>query len=149
MHAFPKRIAGWSRPRSRWLLALLWIVNVGQIVLIVMHPAGLQRRFGPVLLGISMLTLLVLAAAAHQITERPTSTPGLTFRATALGGPCDGASWQLGTEQVPPPRRVWLPAHGESHLYLLASQRTTGTANPRVTLTYAHHPCDMPRTGPK
>jgi len=147
MHAFPQRIARWSRRHSRLLPATLGAVNVAQIVLLVVHPAGLQQRIGPILLGISLLTLLVLAAAAHQVTHRPTQMPPLAFTATALGGPCDGASWQIAADQLPIPRQVWLPAHGERHLYRLASHRTSETTNPRVTLTYAHHPADMP--GPR
>jgi len=38
MHAFPQRIARWSRRRTRLLLATLWAVNVAQIVLLVVHP---------------------------------------------------------------------------------------------------------------
>ena len=148
MPALPQWIARCSRRRRRRLLVTLWTVSVAQIVLVVVHPSGLQR-FGPVLLGISVLTLLVLAAVAHQITQRPTPTPGLTFTATAVGGPCDGASWPLAPGQVPIPRRVWLPAHGEDHLYLLASHQTTEAADPGVNLTYAHHPADMPDTRPR
>ncbi len=148
MHALPQRKAHWSRRRRRRLVAALWIINVAQIVLVGVHPAGWQR-VGPVLLAISVLTLLVLAAVAHQITQRPTSTPGLTFTATALGGPCDGASWQLYPNQLPVPRHVWLPAHGKSHLYRLASHRTSEAANPKVSLTYAHRLANMPDTRPK
>lgn len=148
MPALPQWIARWSRRRRGRLLVTLWIVSVAQIVLVVVHPAGWQR-VGPVLLAISVLTLLVLAAVAHQITQRPTSTPGLTFTATALGGPCDGASWQLHPDQLPVPRRVWLPAHGQDHLYRLASHRTSEAAKPKVSLTYAHRPANMPGTRPK
>lgn len=154
--------SGLPRPNRTWsrrLVQVVWGVAVAQILLIVTDPGGLRERLGPILLAASLTSLLLLAAAARRITHQPQPVPaaeaGLNggptdpvFTATALGGPCDGASWQLGPDQLPAPRQVWLTTNGASHRYQLASQRLTATPTSPPTLAYRHHTTSTTDTRP-
>ena len=66
-HGLPRPNRGWSRR----LVRIVWAVAVAQILLIVMDPGGLRGRLGPVLLAVSLASLLLLAAAARRITHQP------------------------------------------------------------------------------
>ena len=140
------------RPNRSWsrLLRIVWAVAVAQILLIVMDPGGLSERLGPVLLAVSLASLLLLAAAARGITYQPQPVPAAeagrndvtadaVVTATALGGPCDGASWQLRPDQLPAPQQVWWPANGSSHCYRLDSRPLTRAPTSSATLSYSHH----------
>lgn len=152
MHASSRDRPHRNRRVGRRLIQIVWALAVAQILLIVVDPGGLRQRLGPAPLAISLFTLFVLAAAARRITHRPKpeslADGGLgapvaaELTATAVGGPCDGASWQLGPNHLLAPKQVWLPAGDGSHCY-----RLTGTPTPGMTLTYTHHP-PAPGTGP-
>ena len=128
----------------------MWAVAVAQILLIVMDPGGLRERLGPVLLAVSLASLLLLVAAAWRITHQPPPVPAAeagrngvpadaVVTAVALGGPCDGASWELGPDQDPPPRWVWLTVNGGSHCYRLDSRPLTRAPTSSAILIYSHH----------
>lgn len=154
--------SGLPRPNRSWrrrLVRIVWGVAVAQILLIVTDPGGLRERLGPVLLAASLTSLLLLAAAARRITHQPKPVSAAeagwndgpaepVLAATALGGPCDGVSWQLGPDQLPAPLQVWLPTNGASHCYQLASQRLTRASTSPPTLTYRHHPTATKDTRP-
>ena len=154
-HGLPRPNRGWSRR----LVRIVWAVAVAQILLIVMDPGGLRGRLGPVLLAVSLASLLLLAAAARRITHQPQPLPAAeagrndvpadaVVTAVALGGPCDGASWQLGPDQDPAPRQVWLHANGGSHRYRLDSRPLTVAPTSPATLTYSHHTTSTTDTRP-
>ena len=151
MHASLRGRPHRRRHWARRLIQIVWAVAVAQILLLVMNLGGLRQRLGPVLLALILLSLLVLSATARRLGHPPKPPPAAAadrdvlpvttvFTATALGGPCDGACWQLGTNQLPVPQQVWLPAGGGSHCYRLASHQLSVDPTPQVTLTYTHTP---------
>ena len=135
--------------RGRWLVRIVWAAAVAQILLIVPDRAGLHERFGAVLLPVSLISMLLLAAAAWRVTHRPQHAPApaegprsdpvaVRIGAVALGGPCDGASWQLGSDELPAPRQVWLPSHGQNYSYRLVTHQIAGALTSSALLTYRH-----------
>ncbi len=103
------------------------------------------------LLAVGLLALLLSCAAAWRITHQPQPVPAdhagwndiwvdAVLTAVALGGPFDGASWQLSLDQLPAPQQVWLPASGGGHRYRLDARQLTSAPTPSATVTYTQHP---------
>jgi len=105
-------------------------VAAAQILLIAMDPGERRERLGRCCSRYACSPWLLLCAAAWRITHQPQPVPAdhagwndiwvdAVLTAVALGGPFDGASWQLSLDQLPAPQQVWLPASGGGHRYRL------------------------------